>query len=34
MLCLQSDQSEFVVVFMVFNLWIDQVLLLSFVVNF
>ena len=34
MLCLRSDQSEFVAVFMVFNLWIEQVLLLSLVVNF
>jgi len=33
-LCLRSDQSEFVAVFMVFNLWIEQVLLLSLVVNF
>ena len=34
MLCLRSDQSEFMVLFMVFNLWIDQVLLLSLAVSF
>jgi hypothetical protein len=33
-LCLLSDQSEFVVVFMVCNLWIDQFLFLNLVVKF
>ena len=34
MLCLRSDQSEFMVLFVIFDLWIDQVLLLSLVINF
>jgi len=32
--CLWSDQSEFMVLFMEFNMLIVQVLFLSFVVNF
>jgi len=32
--CLWSDQSEFMALFRVFNLWIDPILFLSHVVNF
>jgi len=32
--CLWSDQSEFMVLFMAFNLWMDPVTFLSNVVNF
>ena len=34
MLCLRSDQSEFMVAFIVFNLWIGPRLFLSLVVIF